>query len=191
MTRCVIWTLCVLAGGFGLSRFHATDTAAGRGNAVPPVCAMVGPKPAAAPAVSNLAVHVERQPGVVKPADALCGLGPSRPVVQAGHFLHMKVTAYTAGPESTGKRPGDPAYGITASGKPVTYNNGMIAAADWRVLPCGTVVNVPNWGRVVICDKGGAIKGNRLDLFMPDVETAREFGVRWLDVTIEGAEHGK
>jgi hypothetical protein len=31
----------------------------------------------------------------------------------------FKITAYTAGPESTGKRPGDPEYGITASGEKV------------------------------------------------------------------------
>lgn len=40
--------------------------------------------------------------------------------------MRMNVTAYTSGPESTGKRPGDPAYGITKNG--ATAGPGTIAA---------------------------------------------------------------
>jgi len=52
--------------------------------------------------------------------------------VYAGEF---EITYYTAGHESTGKNPGDPAYGITKSG--TTVKEGQTIAADWTVLPAG------------------------------------------------------
>ena len=57
--------------------------------------------------------------------------------------VEMEVTAYTAGPESTGKHPGHPLYGVTASGERV--RQGAIAAS--RSLPFGTRVYIPGYGR--------------------------------------------
>lgn len=84
------------------------------------------------------------------------------------------VTAYTAGPESTGKRPGDPAYGITASGAEV--EEGRTIAADWKVLPPGTRVYIEDVGERVVEDKGGAIKGQKIDLYIADLDEALEWG---------------
>ena len=53
----------------------------------------------------------------------------------AGRF---EITYYTAGPESTGKTPDHPAYGITRSGTVV--EEGRTIATDWDVLPPGTKV---------------------------------------------------
>lgn len=91
------------------------------------------------------------------------------------------VTAYTAGPESTGKRPGDKGYGITASGKKV---------AEGRTIACppnmafGARVVIEGLGERVCEDRGGAIKGNRLDVYMESVSQARQFGRRSLEVEI-------
>lgn len=56
-----------------------------------------------------------------------------------------------------------------------------VVAADPRVLPLGTVVQV-NAGKYTgvytVHDTGGAIKGNRLDVWMPNVKEARRFGRR-------------
>jgi 3D (Asp-Asp-Asp) domain-containing protein len=56
-----------------------------------------------------------------------------------------------------------------------------VVAADPRVLPLGTVVQV-NAGKYTgvytVHDTGGAIKGNRLDVWMPTVKEARRFGRR-------------
>lgn len=90
------------------------------------------------------------------------------------------VTAYTAGYESCGKAKSDPAYGITASGKRVAP--GMCAAP--ASIPFGTRLRVQGQGVLVVEDRGGAIKGNRLDIYMPSLKAARQFGRRWLTVRI-------
>ena len=95
----------------------------------------------------------------------------------------MRVTAYTDGYESTGKRPGDPAYGITASGE--RTQEGKTIAAD-KSIPFGTEVYIPELGQIYIVeDRGGAIKGDRLDLYIESLEDALEFGVKDLEVFIK------
>ena len=96
----------------------------------------------------------------------------------------MTVTAYTAGVESCGKW----ADGYTASGKPVTYNGGRFVAADWTILPPGTRVRIPGYADgewVEVIDRGGAIKGDRLDVFFPDMRDAKAWGRQTLVVGIE------
>lgn len=82
-------------------------------------------------------------------------------------------TAYTEGFESCGKLPTHPAYGITASGKRVAV--GMIAA-DTTVLPFGTKVYIDGMGIYTVEDTGGAIKGNKVDIYMPNLDDAIKFG---------------
>lgn len=89
---------------------------------------------------------------------------------------HFTLTAYTAGPESTGKSPGHPAYGITASGKKV--QPGVTVAADPNVIPLGSTVYIEGIGQRVVHDTGGAIKGNKIDVYIPDLSEARRFGVK-------------
>lgn len=92
----------------------------------------------------------------------------------------MVVTAYTNGPESTGKSPGHPAYGITKSG--ATAGPGTIAA-DTDV-PFGTILWIDGYGYGIVEDRGGAIKGNRLDVWIYDVQDARQWGVQTRDVRV-------
>lgn len=89
---------------------------------------------------------------------------------------NFTLTAYTAGPESTGKRPGDPGYGITASGAKV--KSGVTVAADPRIIPMGSTVYIDGIGTRVVQDTGGAIKGHRIDVYIPDLSKARQFGVK-------------
>lgn len=95
----------------------------------------------------------------------------------ARSFLgNFTLTAYTAGPESTGKSPGEPGYGITASGK--TVQPGVTIAADPNVIPMGSTVYIEGIGTRTVHDTGGAIKGNRIDVYIPDLGQARQFGVK-------------
>lgn len=89
---------------------------------------------------------------------------------------NFTLTAYTAGPESTGKRPGDPGYGITASGAKV--KPGVTIAADPRIIPMGSTVYIEGIGTRVVQDTGSAIKGHRIDIYIPDLSEARQFGVK-------------
>ena len=93
----------------------------------------------------------------------------------------MNASAYTAEECCTGKSPGDPYYGITASGRRVEHG---IVAVDPRVIPMGTRLYVEGYGFALAADVGGAIVGNRIDLFMESLYAARQFGRRAVTVFI-------
>ncbi|KKK39328.1 hypothetical protein WQ57_03610 [Mesobacillus campisalis] len=94
-------------------------------------------------------------------------------------------TGYTAGAESTGKNPGHPGYGITYSGVEVKRDLFSTIAADLNVFPIGTVLFIPDYGYGVVADKGGAIKGNKLDLYYDTVEDVyAQWGKRTIEVSI-------
>jgi len=95
--------------------------------------------------------------------------------------IYMSATAYDATYESTGKRPGDKGYGITRSG---THVRPGVVAVDPRVIPLGTKLYVkfldgrPDYGFASAEDTGGAIKGNKIDLYYESPEDVRKFGRR-------------
>ena len=99
----------------------------------------------------------------------------------------MKASAYDLSFASTGKRPGQRGYGITASGK--TARPGTVAV-DTRVIPLGTKLYVESldatsdYGFAIAEDTGGAIKGNRIDLFYHSNADAMRFGRRNVKVYI-------
>lgn len=99
----------------------------------------------------------------------------------------MVATAYDLSYASTGKNPGDKNYGITASG---TKARPGVVAVDPTVIPLGTKLYIesldswPDYGFAVAEDTGGAIKGNKIDLFMADHSQAFNFGRRKVKVYI-------
>jgi 3D (Asp-Asp-Asp) domain-containing protein len=97
--------------------------------------------------------------------------------------LRMEVTAYCPCVKCCGPN----AQGITASGKLVTHNGGRFVAADTSVLPFGTKLVIPGYAdnqAVEVADRGGAIKGNKLDLFFPTHEAALAWGHQMVEVTV-------
>jgi len=95
---------------------------------------------------------------------------------------NFEVTAYTAGPESTGKAPGHPEYGITASGERVKPD---YTIACPPTIPFGTRIYIPYFDNTYVCeDRGSAITAGKLDVYMPDLADARAFGRRDLDVIV-------
>jgi 3D (Asp-Asp-Asp) domain-containing protein len=102
--------------------------------------------------------------------------------VRRVRVIRMEVTAYCACTKCCGEN----AEGITASGRPVSYNNSRFVAADTDVLPFRTKLVIPGYDAapVEVIDRGGAIKGNKLDLFFPTHEEALEWGRQMVDVTV-------
>lgn len=90
-------------------------------------------------------------------------------------WLTFNATAYTAGPESTGKAPGDADYGITASGRHV--QQGKTIACP-KSITLGTSMEIEGLGVRTCDDRGGDITEGRLDIYFENVANAREFGRR-------------
>lgn len=99
----------------------------------------------------------------------------------------MNASAYSASFESTGKRPGDKYYGMTASG---TKARPGVVAVDPRVIPLGTKLYIQSldgtkdYGFAIAEDKGSAIKGNKIDLFFETESQCYRFGRRNVKVYI-------
>lgn len=87
-----------------------------------------------------------------------------------------ELTFYTASAEECGND-----NGITASGAKVT--EGRTIAAPYN-MPFGTVLEVEGFGQYVVEDRGGAIKGKRLDIYVGDYEKALQMGRQKANVTI-------
>lgn len=103
--------------------------------------------------------------------------------IRPARTVWMVTTAYSPDHRSCGKW----ADGKTASLKSVWTNAMNSVAADTTMLPFGSLVSVPGYASddvVPVLDRGGAIKGARLDLLYPTHAIAREWGVQRLPVTI-------
>lgn len=87
-----------------------------------------------------------------------------------------KVTAYCPCSTCCGK-----SNGITATGTVATQ--GRTIAVDPNKIPYGTEVII-NGHTYVAEDCGGAIKGNKIDLFFDNHQDALNWGVQYLEVTI-------
>lgn len=109
-------------------------------------------------------------------------VAPDGSVYTYSKVITCTATAYDASYESNGH------WGpITATGKPL--DSGMVAV-DPRVIPLGTrlYIECPNgtwvYGYSVAEDTGGAIKGNKVDLFFHSPYDVRRFGRRTANVYI-------
>lgn len=77
---------------------------------------------------------------------------------------------------------------IGASG--AVLEPGKSIAVDSSVIPYGSVVSI-NGKEYIAHDCGGAIKGNRIDVYFNDHKEALEFGVQYAEVfTLEGEKNG-
>ena len=85
-----------------------------------------------------------------------------------------RVTAYCPCRLCCGPR----ACGITASGTKADHR--LVAGPP--EIPFGTVVEVPGYGRCKVEDRGGAIRGKRLDVLFQTHAEARAWGVKWMRV---------
>ncbi|WHY75625.1 LysM peptidoglycan-binding domain-containing protein [Neobacillus sp. WH10] len=97
--------------------------------------------------------------------------------VEGTKELTVKATAYTASCEGCS--------GITATGVDLNANpNAKVIAVDPSVIPLGSKVYVEGYGVATAADTGGAIKGNRIDVFIPSEQDAINWGKKQVKVKI-------
>ncbi|CAG9620507.1 LysM peptidoglycan-binding and 3D domain-containing protein [Sutcliffiella rhizosphaerae] len=85
--------------------------------------------------------------------------------------LTMTATAYTATCEGCS--------GITATGINLLENPDMkVISVDPNVIPLGSIVWVEGYGEAIAGDTGGAIVGNKIDIFIPNHQDAVNYGVQ-------------
>ncbi|MFF3024520.1 LysM peptidoglycan-binding domain-containing protein [Gottfriedia sp. NPDC057948] len=91
--------------------------------------------------------------------------------------ITMEASAYTASCKGC--------TGITATGINLKeHPNTKVISVDPSVIPLGSKVNVEGYGVAIAGDTGGAIKGNRIDVFIPNKQDAINFGRKQVKVTI-------
>jgi 3D (Asp-Asp-Asp) domain-containing protein/LysM repeat protein len=91
--------------------------------------------------------------------------------------ITFTATAYTASCEGCS--------GITATGVNIKDNpDKKVISVDPSVIPLGTEVYVEGYGYAVAADTGGAIKGNKIDVFIPEKQDAINWGKQQVEVKI-------
>ncbi|MGG1674573.1 LysM peptidoglycan-binding domain-containing protein [Neobacillus sp. NRS-1170] len=91
--------------------------------------------------------------------------------------ITVKATAYTASCEGCS--------GTTATGVDLNANpNAKVIAVDPKVIPLGSKVYVEGYGVATAADTGGAIKGNRIDVFIPSEQKAIQWGKKQITIKI-------
>ncbi len=93
-------------------------------------------------------------------------------------MVKMEVTAYCRCESCCGNY----SPGITASGYTIRPGDKLVAAP--RTFQFETKIFVPGYGLASVRDRGGAIQGNRLDVYFSTHEEALEWGRQILQVTI-------
>ncbi len=95
----------------------------------------------------------------------------------SGRVLTMVATAYDGCYECNYPYYGYPSY----IGLPLARG---IVAVDPNVIPMGTKLYVEGYGEAIAADQGGAIKGNRIDLYFDTHQEALNYGMKTVKVTI-------
>lgn len=113
--------------------------------------------------------HMVDRKTINKPVEAVVHVGTGQTVSRGGETIRFReamdvtATAYTY----TGYN--------TASGTRPQYG---VVAVDPRVIPLGTRMYIEGYGYATALDTGGAIKGNRIDVFVESESDAHRWGVR-------------
>jgi uncharacterized protein YabE (DUF348 family) len=94
-----------------------------------------------------------------------------------GKEYYVSSTAYTA---SCNGCSGTTATGINLRANP----NMKVIAVDPSVIPLGTKVYVEGYGYAIAADTGGAIKGYKIDVFIPSTADAFKWGNRKVKIQI-------
>ena len=104
-------------------------------------------------------------------------------------YTQFTATAYCKCTECNGRWGTDKPDGQAESATGAKLSEGVSIAADFSVLPPFTQVEISGMGIYTVHDCGGAIKGNRIDIYFENQEDAQAFGVQtvWVRTAKETA----
>lgn len=94
-----------------------------------------------------------------------------------GYCGEFEITYYDSCYECCGKT-----NGITASGAKV--QEGVTVAADTSVIPMGSKIYIEGIGWRTVQDRGGAVKGNKLDIYVPSHDSPMPYNKQKLNVWV-------
>lgn len=91
--------------------------------------------------------------------------------------IKMKATAYTGSCKGCS--------GKTATGIDLKKNpKAKVISVDPKVIPLGSKVYVEGYGYAIAGDTGGSLKGNKIDVFIPNQKNALKWGVKTVTVKV-------
>lgn len=91
--------------------------------------------------------------------------------------MTVKATAYTASCKNCS--------GITATGINLKKNPKVkVISVDPKIIPLGTKVHVEGYGMAIAGDTGGAMKGKKIDVFIPSKKKALNWGVKTVKIKV-------
>lgn len=113
-------------------------------------------------------------------ADVNKAVGDSEQFVE-WETVRMRVTAYCPCPKCCGEY----SDGITACGHKVQPGEAFVAADKRYSFGTEMIIAGYNNGKPVkVLDRGGAVRGNRLDVFFGTHKEALKWGVKYLDIKV-------
>ncbi|MFS0863138.1 LysM peptidoglycan-binding domain-containing protein [Fredinandcohnia sp. 179-A 10B2 NHS] len=119
----------------------------------------------------------DEEPVVKKEEESISTVTPATTSKASSKEIVVTATAYTATCEGCS--------GITSTGINLLENpEAKVISVDPSVIPLGSKVYVEGYGEAISGDTGGAIKGNKIDVFIPSKQDAINFGVKQVKVTI-------
>lgn len=102
---------------------------------------------------------------------------PSSSSSSGGSWQTFTATSYTAFCNGCS--------GVTATGIDLRSNPGAnVIAVDPSVIPLGSRVEVKGYGTYLAGDTGGAIKGRKIDIFIPDKSKVHAFGRKSVQIRV-------
>jgi 3D (Asp-Asp-Asp) domain-containing protein len=181
----VIPIVCALLGVTLIGASGKADDAAPapQSSTLPELAMAVTSTPAKMPVPAPLATPTTR-PIAAALSELLISAAPARTEASLrSSVVWMEVTAYCPCKKCCGPK----AQGLTASGKRINFNGGLFVAADKNVFDFHTKLKIPGYANgqaVPVLDRGGAIKGNKLDVFFPTHAEALKWGRQRIAVTV-------
>lgn len=103
-------------------------------------------------------------------------IAENEPTTQPEEWIDAVATAYCPCEICCGKWALNRPDGIVYTASGAIAEEGVTIAADWSIYPPGTVLFVEGLGEMIVQDRGGAIQGQKIDVYFESHADARQFG---------------